>query len=213
VTLGVMLLAVIPSAYIALLGVQESLEAYKELTIWVGKGGLRRVGESLSHVPGLGPLSQPLIGRLVISNGEMELSILEASKWLSTYVVSQAGELAKNGLLLVTNMCVLLFTLFFLFRDGRYLYARLYDAIPLERNHKARLCQHLSRTTIAIVRGSLLAALGQGIIAGGHLRRARSAVSRLFGRHERLIGLTALWGNSLYLGSSGSVASVRRLYG
>jgi predicted PurR-regulated permease PerM len=63
-------------------------------------------------------------------------------------------------------MCILLFTLFFLFRDGRQLYGRLYDAIPLEADHKARLCQYLSRTTIAVVRGSLFAALGQGIIAG-----------------------------------------------
>jgi predicted PurR-regulated permease PerM len=165
-TLGVMVLVVVPSAYIVLLGVQESLEAYKEFTNWIGNGGLRRLGESLSQVPGLGPLSQPLIGRMVISNGEMELSILEGSKWLSTYLMAQAGDLAKNAILLVTNMGILLFTLFFLFRDGRRLYARLYDAIPLEANHKARLCQHLSRTTIAVVRGSLLAALGQGMIAG-----------------------------------------------
>ena len=165
-TLGVMFLVVVPGAYIVLLGVQESMEAYKQLTVWIGNGGLRRVGESLSHVPGLGPLSQPLIGRMVISNGEIELSILEGSKWVSSYLVSQAGDLAKNGILLVTNMCILLFTLFFLFRDGRQLYSRLYDAIPLEADHKARLCQHLNRTTIAVVRGSLLAALGQGIIAG-----------------------------------------------
>jgi predicted PurR-regulated permease PerM len=78
-TLGVMLLVVVPVAYIVLLGVQESMEAYKHLTVWIGNGGLWNVGESFSHVPGLGPLSQPLIGRMVISNGEIELSILEGA--------------------------------------------------------------------------------------------------------------------------------------
>lgn len=39
VTLGVMLLAVVPTTYIALLGVQESMEAYKQLTTWIADGG------------------------------------------------------------------------------------------------------------------------------------------------------------------------------
>jgi predicted PurR-regulated permease PerM len=166
VTLGVMVLAVTPAIYVAIIGVQESLEAYKELTTWIAAGGLKSTGESLSKVPWIGRLSQPIIGQMIVSNGTVELSILEGSKWVNSYVMAQAGDLAKNAILFATNFFVLLFTLFFLFRDGRQLYTRLYEALPLEPAHKARIFRHLSRTTTAVVRGTLLCALAQGIVVG-----------------------------------------------
>ncbi|MBA2252508.1 MAG: AI-2E family transporter [Nitrospirales bacterium] len=165
-TLGVMLLAVAPAVAVIIMGVQESLEAYKEISTWVEVGGLRQAGESLSKLPGIGRFIQPLMGRVIVSNGTVELSILEGSKWLSTYLMTQAGDLAKNAILLTANFFILLFTLFFLFRDGRRLYARLYEAVPLETTHKSSIFHHLSRTTTAVVRGTLLAALAQGILVG-----------------------------------------------
>jgi hypothetical protein len=60
---------------------------------------------------------------------DVEVSILVGSKWLSAYLVAQARDLAKNKILFVTNLCILLFTVF-PFRDGRRLYARPNDAIP-----------------------------------------------------------------------------------
>jgi len=165
-TFGVMLLAVAPTVAVVIMGVQESVEAYQHLTAWIEAGGLTQAGESLSKVPGIGRFMQPLIGRLIVSNGTVELSLLEGSKWLSTYLMTQSGDLAKNAILLATNCVVLLFTLFFLFRDGRRLYALLYDALPLETTHKARIFEHLRRTTTAVVRGTLLTALAQGILVG-----------------------------------------------
>jgi predicted PurR-regulated permease PerM len=166
VTLGVMVLVVAPAIYVVIIGVQESLEAYKELTAWIEAGGLKSTGESLSKVPGIGRLSQPIIGQMIVSNGTVELSILEGSKWVNSYLMTQAGDLAKNAILFATNFFVLLFTLFFLFRDGPQLYTRLYEALPLEPAHKARIFRHLSRTTTAVVRGTLLCALAQGIVVG-----------------------------------------------
>ncbi|MDQ6734230.1 MAG: AI-2E family transporter [Nitrospirota bacterium] len=166
VTLGVMVLAVAPAVYVIIMGIQESLEAYNQLTTWIQAGGLQQTGESLSKLPGIGRLSQPIIGQMIVSNGTVELSILEGSKWVNSYLMAQAGDLAKNAILLATNFFVLLFTLFFLFRDGGQLYTRLYEALPLEPAHKARIFSHLSRTTTAVVRGTLLCALAQGIVVG-----------------------------------------------
>jgi predicted PurR-regulated permease PerM len=94
------------------------------------------------------------------------LSFLEATKWLTDYLTVQAAGIATNVILVVTNTLVLLFTLFFLFRDGARLYGRLYDAIPLEAAHKARIMAHLNRTVSGVVRGSLISALAQGLTAG-----------------------------------------------
>jgi predicted PurR-regulated permease PerM len=165
-TLGVMALAVTPALYVVIVGLEEGLAAYKDFAAWIQAGGLQTVGESLSALPIIGRLSQPLMGQLIVSNGTVELSLLEGSKWVSSYLATQAGDLAKNGLLFATHFLILFLTLFFLFRDGRRLYSRLAHALPLEPSHKIRIFRHLGRTTTAIVRGTLLSAVGQGVIVG-----------------------------------------------
>jgi hypothetical protein len=107
----------------------------------------------------------------------------------------------------------LLFTLFFLFTDGRQLYGRFYDAIPLEADHKARLCQHLNRTTIAVVRRSLFAALGQGIIAGVTYAMLGLPFPAFLGAMSALLallpfgGTAFIWGPLvIWLLAAGSVA-------
>lgn len=57
----------------------------------------------------------------------------------------------------------MLFTLFFLFRDGRRLYGAFYEALPIEDTHKAVIFDRLDHTMIAVVRGTLLTALAQDL--------------------------------------------------
>jgi len=66
----------------------------------------------------------------------------------------------------VTDFFMMLFTLFFLFRDGDRLYARVYRAIPLEDEHKTKITERLGTTVTAVVRGNLLTALAQGVVSG-----------------------------------------------
>ena len=47
---------------------------------------------------------------MIVSNGTVELSILEGSKWVNSYLMTQARDLAKNAILFATNFFVLLFT-------------------------------------------------------------------------------------------------------
>ena len=161
-----MALAVAPAIYIIILGIQEGLEAYKSVTLWAAAGGIKQLGESLSHVPGMGQVSQQIVVRWIVTHGDVELSIVEGSKRLSTFLVTEAGGLAKNALLVVTDFFVILFTLFFLFRDGGRLFSRLYAAIPLESDHKDRIVRRLNGTVTAVVRGTLVTALAQGLVAG-----------------------------------------------
>jgi predicted PurR-regulated permease PerM len=165
-TFAVMTLVVAPTIYIIIEGVQESLDAYKGVTLWAEGGGVKQLGESLSEIPVIGRVGQQIVGRWIVTHGNVELSIVEASKRLSTFLVTEAGELVKNALLVVTDVFVILFTLFFLFRDGRRLFNRLYAAIPLESEHKERILHRLNGTVTAVVRGTLVTALAQGLVAG-----------------------------------------------
>jgi predicted PurR-regulated permease PerM len=167
VTLLVVFLAILPAAYITYLGVQETIAAYKDVTEWVEAGGLKRVPELVARLPLIGDFSQELIGGVVVAaGGTLQGSILEGGKSITGFLIAQLGNVAKNTVEIVTDFLIMLFTLFFLLRDGHHLYGALYDAIPLDPDHKAAIAERLNSTVGAVVKGTLLTALAQGAVAG-----------------------------------------------
>ncbi|HJU05966.1 MAG TPA: AI-2E family transporter [Nitrospiraceae bacterium] len=165
-TFAVLALAVAPAAYIVVLLIQESISAYEQIVEWAKTGGVKQTGEYISHLPIIGKYSQEWIGRLVVSHKEFEGSIVEGGKVVSGFLLAQAGDIAKNAVAFITDFLVMLFTLFFLFRDGDKLYERLYRSVPLDDAHKATLFDRLNTTVTAVVRGTLLTAIAQGAVAG-----------------------------------------------
>ena len=159
-------IAVLPAMYVILLGAQEGVDAYERVAQWVKAGGLHEIGVTFSRLPGIGRIGQEVIGRMIVANGEVETSILAGSKAVSALIVTQGAELIKDAVVFVTDFFMMLFTLFFLFRDGDRLYARVYRAIPLEDEHKTKITDRLGTTVTAVVRGNLLTALAQGVVSG-----------------------------------------------
>lgn len=163
----VMAIAVLPAVYLIFLGINEAVQAYDTATQWFREGRLRELGVAISQLPVIGGISQEVFGRLILSNsGRLESSFLEGGKVVSTFLLAQGADLAKNALLFVTDFFVMVFTLFFLFRDGDYLYKGLYDAIPLDPDHKAKVFERMDGTIKAVVQGTLVTALAQGTTAG-----------------------------------------------
>ncbi|MBI5316616.1 MAG: AI-2E family transporter, partial [Nitrospirae bacterium] len=72
----------------------------------------------------------------------------------------------KNTFTLVTNFFIMLLVLFFLFKDGRQWLAVLYDLIPMDESHKSKILTRLDQTIRAVVKGMLVTAIVQGLLAG-----------------------------------------------
>lgn len=165
-TVSLTALVVLPALYIILLGIRESVDAFEHMTEWIKAGGLQEIGVTFSRLPVVGHIGQEVIGRLIVANGEVENSLLAGGKALSAFLVAEGAGLVKFLVVFATDFLVMLFTLFFLFKDGQRLFDRLYRAIPLEDNHKAKIAERLSTTISAVVRGTLLTALAQGLVSG-----------------------------------------------
>jgi predicted PurR-regulated permease PerM len=165
-TLAVTFVAVLPVAYVAFLAITETIHAYQTAMLWVQNGGLKRLPTALSGLPFIGNISQELLGRFVLAYGDLQGSLLEGGKAVSAVLLTGVSGLAKNTFDLVTDFLIMLFTLFFFFRDGQRLYDVFYDAVPIDEDHKAAIFDRLTQTMIAVVRGTLLTALAQGVAAG-----------------------------------------------
>lgn len=165
-TVAVLMLAVAPAAYFVFALVQESMAAYEHVAQWLQAGGLTQAAEYISTVPLIGAYSQEWLGRLIVHREEFEASIMTGGRVVSGFLLAQAADVAKNAVLIASDFLVMLFTLFFLFRDGQHLFDRLYRAVPLNSDHKARLFERMRTTIDAVVSGTLLTAMAQGFVSG-----------------------------------------------
>jgi predicted PurR-regulated permease PerM len=96
----------------------------------------------------------------------LEQGLLSAATFLSRFFLDQVGDLLKNAFLLVTDFFLMLFALFFLFKDGKQWLASLQEVIPLEASHKQRIVDRMDQTIRAVVKGVGLTAIVQGLVAG-----------------------------------------------
>jgi predicted PurR-regulated permease PerM len=165
-TMAVLMLAVAPAAYFVFALVQESMAAYENVDRWLQAGGLTQAAEYISTFPLIGAHSQEWLGRLIVHREEFEASIMTGGRVVSGFLLAQAADVAKNAFLIATDFLVMLFTLFFLFRDGQHLFDRLYRAVPLNPDHKAKLFERMRTTIVAVVSGTLLTAMAQGLVSG-----------------------------------------------
>ena len=166
-TMMVLAIAVLPAMYLIFLGINEAVQAYETTAQWVREGGMKDLVVSMSQLPVIGRVSQEVFGRLIVSNsGKFESSVLEGGKVVSSFLLAQGADLAKNAFLFVTDFLVMVFTLFFLFRDGEHFYNSIYAAIPLDPDHKVKIFERMNGTISAVMQGTLLTALAQGTTAG-----------------------------------------------
>jgi len=212
---GVLITAVVPAVYGMILAGQQGVEAYEQASEWLKGGHLKDdVGALFAKVPGVGSLSQELVGHLIVAgSGQIQTSLLKGGKAVSTFLLSQGVDFARNALLLATDFLIMLFTLFFVFRDGAHTCDTIIRAIPLEEEHKAKILERLNTTMKAVVRGTLLTAVAQGATAGVAYYLLGVLFSVFLGALSGLLSMLPIGGTAivwvpvaLYLLLSGAVA-------
>jgi predicted PurR-regulated permease PerM len=94
------------------------------------------------------------------------IDVNNAARTAATYVGGNIAGFLGNSVRIITQLVVMLFILFFLFRDRRIALASLRALIPLHDNETDELLVRLSDTILATALGRLTIAAVQGILAG-----------------------------------------------
>jgi len=87
---------------------------------------------------------------------------LQASRLLASYAV----DIGQNTLEFVISLGIMLYLLFFLFRDGTQLVRQVFAVIPLSQAHKQLLIAKFFVVVRATVKGNIVVALTQGALGG-----------------------------------------------
>ncbi len=85
---------------------------------------------------------------------------------VSSFIVDNLKGIAINLLSFTVNLFLAVFTFFFLLRDGEAIVHSLQGFLPLERKHAEVLFSRLYEAVSAVVRGTIVTALAQGILGG-----------------------------------------------
>ncbi len=164
-TTGVVVAVVAPGIFLGWVLAREAASLYQTAQRFYEQQGLEGiVGHPLvrAALALWEPLSAPL-KRLGLDLKGLSLAGVNA---VSSFILDNLKEIAKNLLAFSINFLLMAFTLFFLFRDGAAIVRGVESLVPLERRRTEALVVRLYDAVSAVVRGTLVTALAQGTLGG-----------------------------------------------
>lgn len=152
---------------LALYGLVNSLQkevvtVYQELITYLASPP-KQLPESFQKFPWLSEVLQPYLDQLNGDQAGIKTQLLDWAKQGLGQFAKFLGSLGRN----IISLVFILVTLFFCFRDGQQIIGQLKRVLSLYlgENHNTYL-NAAGDTAKAVVYGLVLAALGQGVIAG-----------------------------------------------
>jgi predicted PurR-regulated permease PerM len=161
-TLATILLVIAPAFYLLAVLTTQSVTLYEQLSSYVTSGQLTTLMDRLRGSR-VGLMVHQLGPQLKI---DVPSVLVSASQTISAFLVAQAPAAAANLFKFLINLFFAAFALFFFFRDGERMLRGLRDLIPMEAANKDQVMNRFGETLSAVVLGSVLTALVQGVLGG-----------------------------------------------
>jgi predicted PurR-regulated permease PerM len=162
--LCVLFIFVIPLGLLAWAAAREAETAYPILNRKVHEASDRLRDTSITGLPLLKHLPPYAARRLDVLSTEVRQRLPQLAEKNLAPFAGFGVYAAKRLLEGLFHAAILLFTLFFLFRDGEAMYRTCEPLIPMARGDKRRLTQTVRGTIVGVVRGTLLMSLAQTAI-------------------------------------------------
>jgi predicted PurR-regulated permease PerM len=157
-TVGVTCVLIVPVLFLALYAAREAVDTAAQLRATVTSGGVaapaafadlirRHLPHSMQDLDFLGPLQQ-------------------AAERVASYMDGSLAGMVKNLLAFFVNLFIVLFALFFVFRDGHQMLRSVRYLIPFEKKLQDEMLEESKDLIFASVAVALLIAAIQGFLGG-----------------------------------------------
>jgi predicted PurR-regulated permease PerM len=152
---------IVPVLFILLTLAQEGLTFYQKL-----ESGQIDIAGFLEKLRDFFPQLQLLFKRLGLEMENLNSRLAEIVLAGGSFLATQVLTIGQNTIMLVINIILMIYLLFFFLRDGDKLVELLVRAMPLGDARERLLFIKFSEMTRATVKGSLLVAMVQGALGG-----------------------------------------------
>lgn len=159
----VLFIVILPLILVGALLAQEAITVYEKF-----QSGELDFGRYFQQVIGALPQSiTDLLERFGLTHlGGIQARLSSALGQMSQFVAAKVLNIGQNTFDLVINLCIVLYLLFFLLRDGNELSRHIKRAIPLHTDQQRALFERLTTVIRATVKGNVVVALVQGALGG-----------------------------------------------
>jgi predicted PurR-regulated permease PerM len=124
-------------------------------------------------------------------------SIIDAAQNVSGFLVSQTTNLIKSLSEILLSLVMLLFSMFFLFKDGDKIVARIGYLCPLPSKYESQLFRKLGDMVNAVIVGGFFTAIIQGTLCGIGLAIAGVSSPVFWGAVTSFLAFIPMVGTSL----------------
>ena len=164
-TLGVTLGMAVPAALLVVAFANQAVELGHRLAAVASRYQITGATDLLK-LPVLGRAIEWLQQRFDVDDAQMRTWVVQGSQNAVQFLLARGGDVLVGVFGILGMLSVTLFVLFFFFRDGDALWARIVRIIPFDAKRKEKLERHLEGVTRAVVFGTVVTALVQGTLLG-----------------------------------------------
>jgi predicted PurR-regulated permease PerM len=108
----------------------------------------------------------PALAKYVPSQDQLLEQVGTAAKTAGAFLVSFASRMTTTTAVFLLNLFVMLYAMFFFFRDGHKILERIFYYTPLSDDDETRMLARFTSITRATVKGTLVIGVIQGALAG-----------------------------------------------
>jgi predicted PurR-regulated permease PerM len=151
----------------------------------------------LRQFPWIARVNDWLQAHTGISAAQVQSWLVSGAQRVLQSAAGVSGSFFLGALDSLFSFAIMLFLLFFFLQDGDMMIARARNLIPLDESRKDRLFQQLSDVTRAIVIGTSLTALLQGVLIGVGFAIASLPSPVVFGVLAALLSMLPIGGSAI----------------
>jgi predicted PurR-regulated permease PerM len=161
----VILVVMVPTVLLSVLLAGESVAVYQWSRDFLTGD---RLPELMKHLQGWTPTKALGVFGPILQSWNIDIAgvAVKAANVVSSFLVSQASDFAKNLASFIVNFFLTTFALFFFFRDGSHMVGAIRDMVPMESEYKDLILTRLYETVAAVVQGTIVTAAAQGLLTG-----------------------------------------------
>ena len=154
----VVLTIFIPLALIATLLVNQSISLYDSLANYNLMDNVHGLSVYLANTPA-GPYLENL-------RTDWPKYVSDVSGWLNQYVFAGLKSITQNSLNFFFMLFIMLYSLYYFFRDGERMVLRLMHLSPLGDKYEKMLFERFTSTARATIKGTMVIGVVQGTLGG-----------------------------------------------
>ena len=160
VMLLILIILILPALIIGSLLLSESLEFYNSLD--VGSVSIQQQVQSIARKM----THSTYLSKFHIDTALVTGAITDGAKSIANYIFQSLRDLTQNMVIFGIQFAIMLYTLFFFIRDGRYFLQTLVRLLPLGEERERALLKSFSVTARATLKVTLIIGGLQGLLGG-----------------------------------------------